>query len=92
MDVFVLLNDIRDLQQFNQVGVAIGSVICHQRQQLINLFESRFILFCGYLHTGRLGLLEVSFDCEKELFYKDTLERCNVVLFIEHQHCLFVIN
>lgn len=48
MDVFVLLDDIRDLQQFNQVGVVIG----HQREQFINLFEPPRILPRWYYCIG----------------------------------------
>lgn len=71
--------------------VVIGSIICHQRRQFINSFERRLIFFFCYLHTGRLGLLEVSFDREKEQVNENPFESGDVILLVEHQHCLFVI-
>lgn len=40
----------------------------------------------------RIDYLKVSLDCEKKLVNEYALERSNIVLFIEHQHCFFVVN
>ena len=49
------------------------------------IMESTRLLF-------HIKLLKIGFDSEKKLVDEYTLESSNVVLFVEHQHCLFVIN
>ncbi len=36
--------------------------------------------------------LKICFDCEQELVDENAFEGCDIVLLVEHQHCLFVVN
>lgn len=55
-----------------------------------------FLLRLRYYKTiredERIRCLKIGLDCEEELVDENAFECSNIILFVEHQHCLFVIN